>query len=56
MDIIVKVMFKIVWYGVIILYVMSKIFFVINIGGKFIIYYGDNVYYINIVLEFNKWN
>lgn len=55
-DIIVKIMFKMVCYGVIIFYIMRKIFFVINMGGKFIIFYGENVYYINIVVECNKWN
>ena len=55
-DITVKVMFRTVRYGVIISYTTSKTFFVTNTGGKFTIYYGDNVYHTNIASELNKWN
>ena len=55
-DITVKIMFKTVRYGVIISYTMRKTFFVTNTGGKFTIFYGENVYHTNIVAERNKWN
>lgn len=55
-DITVKIMFKTVRYGVIISYTTSKTFFVTNKGGKFTIYYGDNVYQTNITAELNEWN
>ena len=55
-DITVKIMFKTVRYGVIISYTTSKTFFVTNKGGKFTIFYGDNVYHTNIAAELNEWN
>ena len=55
-DITIKIMFKTVRYGVILSYTTSKTFFVTNEGGKFTIYYGDNVYPTNIAAELNEWN
>lgn len=55
-DITIKILFKTVRYGVILSYTTSKTFFVTNKGGKFTLYYGDNVYHTNIAAELNKWN